>query len=162
MSFADDAPTSAPRVLKVAQVDAPPQESTEEIKRLQRCINDLVSLLTLPALWHGGDASQIVRTVLEALLGMLRLDFVYVRLKDQFGATSIEMVRVARSQDLAVGPQRIPDILSRWVAQDPETWPRSVRSPSGGEDMAIAPLRLGLKAKWEAVVERGRGVPTFR
>src|SRR6185369_16173341 len=103
----------------LAQVEAPPENSAQEIKRLQRCINDLVSLLSLPALWHGGDSSQIVRTLLEALLGIPRLDFIYVRLNDQFDATPIETVRVARSQDLAAGQQQIPDILSRWVAQDP-------------------------------------------
>ena len=27
----------------------------EQIKRLQRCINDLVSVLALPAMWSGGE-----------------------------------------------------------------------------------------------------------
>jgi PAS domain S-box-containing protein len=137
-------------------VEALPRESTEEIKRLQRCINDLVSLLTLPALWHGGDTSQIVRTLLEVLLGMLRLDFIYVRLKELFDATPIEMLRVARSQDLTAVQQQIPDNLSRWVAQDPETWPRSVRSPSGDRDMEIAPLRLGLQGEMGVIVAGSR------
>lgn len=44
-----------------------------EIKRLQRCNNDLVSILALPAIWTGGEPSQIVHTLLDALLGMLGL-----------------------------------------------------------------------------------------
>ena len=44
------------------------QSPAEEIKRLQRCINDLVSVLALPAIWSGGHPTQIVRTLLDALL----------------------------------------------------------------------------------------------
>ena len=38
-----------------------------EIKRLQRCINDLVSVLALPAIWSGRWASLVVRTLLDSL-----------------------------------------------------------------------------------------------
>ena len=58
------------------QLDHP----AEEIKRLQRCINDLVSVLALPAMWSGGEPGQIVHTLLDALMRMLRLDLVSVRL----------------------------------------------------------------------------------
>jgi len=54
-----------------------------EIKRLQRSINDLVSLLALPAMWTGSKPSDIVHTLLDSLLRMLDLDFVYVSLTNQ-------------------------------------------------------------------------------
>ena len=50
-----------------AQVEDPAQE----IKRLQRYINDLVSLLALPAIWRGTDPSQIVEMLLDVLLRSL-------------------------------------------------------------------------------------------
>ena len=78
-------------------METQPERPAEEIRRLRRCINDLVSVLALPAVWSGGDPTQIVRTVLDVLLGMLRLDLVYVRLKDLLRETPIEMVRVAPS-----------------------------------------------------------------
>ncbi len=34
--------------------------SAEEINRLQRCIDDLVALLGLPAVWSGKECSQII------------------------------------------------------------------------------------------------------
>ena len=77
-------------------MDAQPGDVAEEIKRLQRCINDLVSLFALPAMWSGGEPSQIVHTLLDALLRMLQLDLVYVRLKDSGGQAPIEMVRFAQ------------------------------------------------------------------
>jgi hypothetical protein len=32
-------------------------QAAEEVKRLQRCLNDLVSLMALPALWSRDDPS---------------------------------------------------------------------------------------------------------
>jgi hypothetical protein len=29
------------------------KHSAEEVKRLQRCMNDLISMMALPALWSG-------------------------------------------------------------------------------------------------------------
>ena len=52
-------------------MDAQPGDLAEEIKPLQRCVNDLVSLLALPAMWSGGEPSHIVQTLLDALLRML-------------------------------------------------------------------------------------------
>ena len=49
-------------------------------------------------MWSGGEPSQIVHTLLDALLRMLQLDLVYVRLKDTGGQAPIEMVRFAQSQ----------------------------------------------------------------
>ena len=72
-----------------AQIEDPAQE----IKRLQRCINDLVSLQALPAIWRGSEPSQIVQTLLDVLLRMLSLDFAFARLSDAFGAAPLELLR---------------------------------------------------------------------
>ena len=80
-------------------MDAQPEDLAEEIKRLQRCINDLVSLFALPAMWSGNEPSEIVQTLLDALLRMLELDFVYVRSRDSGGQSPIEMVRFAPAQE---------------------------------------------------------------
>lgn len=56
-------------------------ETIDEVKYLKTCINNLISMLTLPAIWMGGDARQISTALLDVLLDMLRLDWVYVRLK---------------------------------------------------------------------------------
>ncbi len=55
------------------------EHASEEVTRLQRCLNDLVSVLALPAMWSGFQPSEIVHTSLDALLGMLCLDLVYGR-----------------------------------------------------------------------------------
>jgi hypothetical protein len=45
-------------------------EQVNEIRRLQGCINDLISLLALPATWSSPKSAQIVGTLLDVLVGM--------------------------------------------------------------------------------------------
>jgi PAS domain S-box-containing protein len=116
-----------------------------EIKRLQRCINDLVSVLALPAIWTGGEPSQIVGTLLDAVLGMLRLDLIYVRVNDPAGDPPIEMVRVAQSRRLAGRPHAIGLILHQSLGDDPQDWPSPVRTRVGNDDMSLVTLRLGVQ-----------------
>src|SRR5712692_8185441 len=60
-----------------------------EIKRLQGCINDQIRILALPALRTGQESEQIVGTVLDVLIGMLRLDFAYARLNQPGASVSL-------------------------------------------------------------------------
>ena len=95
------------------------EEPGEAIKRLQRCINDVVSLLALPAIWSGGDPSRIARTLLDVLASMLHLDLVYVRLNDPSGEAPIEMVRVGQSQTRMLRPEQIGADIGRWLEDGP-------------------------------------------
>ena len=125
-------------------MEVPLEHPAEEIKRLQRCINDLVSVLALPAMWTGAEPSQIVATLLDTLLGMLRLDLVYVRLKDPIGEAPIEMVRVSQSRKLRARLQEIGEELNHLLGDDPQKWPPLIRNTVGDEDISIVPLPLGL------------------
>jgi PAS domain S-box-containing protein len=119
------------------------EHPADEIKRLERCINDLVGVLALPAAQSGSGPSQIVSTLLDVLLTMLRLDFIYVRLKDSAPETPIEMVWVVESARLPAEPQEIGEILKSCLGPDPQDWSPLVRSPIGGGDISIVPLQLG-------------------
>ncbi|HTV58732.1 MAG TPA: hypothetical protein VMJ93_07650, partial [Verrucomicrobiae bacterium] len=98
------------------------EDPAEEVKRLRHCINDLVSILALPAMWTGADSSQIVRTLLDALLSMLGLDFAYAQWWDPAGAAPIEIARVAESSQLASLPQDIGRMLFHELGDDPRKW----------------------------------------
>jgi PAS domain S-box-containing protein len=123
------------------------EHSAEEIKRLQRCVNDLVSILALPAIWTGGEPSRLVSTLLDALMGMLRLDLVYVRLNDSFGESPVEMIRGAQSQNLSSGPHEIGELINNWLGDDQKQWPPLVRGRIGDKDISIMPLRMGLQGE---------------
>ena len=133
-------------------MDAQRGDVAEEIKRLQRCINDLVSLVALPAMWSGGEPSQIVHTLLDALLRMLQLDLVYVRLKDSGGQAPIEMVRFAQSQEQTAQPHEIGEVFKHWLGADPQEWPPLIPNPIGDGDLSIVPLGLGLQGDIGVIV----------
>ena len=133
-------------------MEAPFEQSADEIKRLQRCNSDLVSVLALPAMWTGAEASQIVHTLLDALLGMLDLDLVYVRFKSPVGDAPLEMVRVAQSRKLFPMPQEIGEVLNRWLGDEPQKWPPLARNSIGEKEISIVPVRLGLQGDIGVIV----------
>jgi C4-dicarboxylate-specific signal transduction histidine kinase len=128
------------------------EQTADEIRRLQGCINDLISVLALPAMWRGQESAQIVGTMLEVLVGMLRLDFAYVRLKDPAGEVPIEMVRLAHSRNPSAPPQEIGQVLNQWFADDPRKRPPLVRNPLGDGDIPIVTLPLGLQDEIGVIV----------
>jgi PAS domain S-box-containing protein len=133
-------------------MDERPRDLAEENKRLQRCVNDLISVLTLPAMWSGSEPSQIVHTLLDALLRMLQLDLVYVRLSETGGQSPIEMVRFAQSQNYKAQPHEIGEVLNSWLGADPQEWPPLMRNLLGDRDISIVPLGLGLQGEIGVIV----------
>jgi PAS domain S-box-containing protein len=128
----------------------------EEIKRLQRCVNDLVSVLALQAVWSGGEPSQVVQTLLDALLRMLLLDIVYVRLNATGGQAAIEMVRFAPSQKQIATPREIDGLLEQWRETALQQWPRLMRIPQVEQDISIVPVGLGLQGEIGVLVAGSR------
>jgi hypothetical protein len=126
-------------------MDVERQQTAAEVTHLKACINDLIGVVALPAIWSGGGPSEIVGTVLDVLLGMLDLDLVYVRLTDRVGEAPIERVRVAPSRPLMVRPHEIGAVLTDWLGEDPQQWPPLVRHSLGDEDLSLVPVRLGLQ-----------------
>jgi len=118
-----------------------------EIKRLQRCVNDLVSLLALPAVWSGREPSQIVQILLDALLQMLTLDFIHVRLNDPVTQTAMDLLRTADSHELRVSPEEIRAIVSEWIQSDFPRTPPALRTRLGNKDVSLFPIPLGLQGE---------------
>src|SRR5579859_5979233 len=100
MSFANGGKGRPSQPRRWANMDLQSEHPAEENKRLRRCINDLASVLALPALWSGREASDIARTLLDVLPGMLRLDLLYVRLEVPAGEAPVEMVWAAKPRSL--------------------------------------------------------------
>jgi signal transduction histidine kinase len=128
------------------------EHPAEDIKRLQRCINDLLSILALPAMWSGGEPAQMIPVLLDALLGILDLDLVYVRLNDPSGEAPVETVRVDQTRRLFASPREICQVLHRCVGDDAQGWPSQLWASLEGEDILLVPLRLGLQGEIGVIV----------
>ncbi len=124
---------------------------TEEIRQLRRCINDLVSVVALPATWAGGDSSRIVGNVLDALMSIMGLDFAYARLRGSLDTAPAEIVRVG----LTAGPKFELEDLSEKVLQHlyalEEPSPVA-RIGFGEQEVTLVPLLLGLHGEMGVIV----------
>jgi C4-dicarboxylate-specific signal transduction histidine kinase len=121
------------------------ENNADEIKYLQGCINDLISVLALSALWSGREPSEMIRALLDGLLGMQRLDFVYARLSETIDVEPIEMVRWAQRYDRDVQAHEVGRALDRWLTGDLSVSPLAIANPVGEGEVAIAAFRLGLQ-----------------
>ena len=123
-----------------------------ETERLKRCINDLVSVLALPAIWTGSDPTHVLSTLLEALRGMLGLDLVYARMNGPPGEAPIEVVRVAGADTFTVQAHEIGVLLDERLGADPRNWPPVTRSVIDGTEVSIVAMPLGLQGEIGALM----------
>jgi PAS domain S-box-containing protein len=133
-------------------MEVQPELASGEVRHLQRCINDLVSLLALPAIWSGGDPSQVLHTLLDALMRMLRLDLVSVRLTDLAGEAPVEIVRIAEPRGPMPPVHEICDALGQCLENDSRQWPPLLRNFMGDGDVSIVPLPLGPQGELGVIV----------
>jgi hypothetical protein len=125
---------------------------THEVARLRGCLNDLVGMMALPALWAGGEPQQIARTLLDALLGMLQLTFVLVRLNDPDGGPPIELMRKTELLESTDRSREVGLALDALLGNAPLKWPPGARVSVGGADFCVASARLGLQGEIGIVV----------
>jgi hypothetical protein len=136
------------------------EHTADEIKSLRRYMNDLVSLLALPAMWSGSKPCDIVHTLLDSLLRMLDLDFVYVSLTNLVDAAPSETVRVAQSQEQRFRPRELCTFLNRWLGHDPQKRYLQERSHFGDEEASLVSWPLGVQREIGVVVAGSRRADT--
>ena len=123
-----------------------------ETERLKRCINDLISVVALPAIWTGSDPTHVLSTLLEALRGMLGLDLVYARMNGTPGEAPIEVVRVAGADTFTVQAHEIGVMLNEQLGADPRNWPPVTRNVVDGTEISIVAMPLGLLGEFGALM----------
>src|SRR5580698_926242 len=110
-------------------------DSASEVKRLQRCMNDLVSVLALPAIWTGSEPDRILETFLDALLVMLDLDFLYARVLLEAHESQIDALRTSEVYETSHGSKEIRQALNQWSGEVPQRWPEEVLRQFGGQEI---------------------------
>lgn len=123
------------------------KNTSGEIKRLQDCINDLISVVSLPAIWKSFDTSQIVRNLLESLVGMLRLDFGYARLYDSNNDSFIEIIDLFQHEKKSIQPRAVGQELDQWLAGNPPSTPVVIPNPVGAGTVSMTFFRLGAEGE---------------
>lgn len=120
-------------------------ETDDEIKRLRRCINDLVGILALPAMWAGHEPPRVATTLLEALVRMLRLDFAYVRAGDAADGSPAEWIRSSDGSKPHIQAHSIGRALAPHLTGDAPATTQRTANPVDGGTASIAVFHLGLQ-----------------
>jgi hypothetical protein len=147
VNFANGVPGRLRRPRRWPDMEVQLEHPAEEIRRLRRCINDLVSVIALPAMWSAVSGPRLFAPCSTCCWKCSNWNLVYVRLENAAGEARVEMARVAQPRRLPARPQEIGELLHRCLGADPLNWPSSVRNRIGEEDISIVPLRLGLQGE---------------
>src|SRR5580658_6094758 len=123
-----------------------------KVRQLQRCMNHLVSVLALPAVWSVSEPSRILDTFLDALLAMLDLDFLYARVRLDSHQAPIEALRTAQLNGANQGRNEITQALNHWFGEDPKQWPEKVGIPPRGQEVSVFPIRMGIEGELGLIV----------
>ena len=118
-----------------------PNDPALEIKRLRRCMSDLVSVLALPAAGRGHGPAEILVTFAESLMAMLPLDFFYARVIVKADEKPIEVLRAGPSHRTDEIAQSFDD----WLNEDQIDQPSQTRRPIGDQEISIFPMRMGIE-----------------
>jgi len=119
--------------------------TTDEIKRLQHCINDLVSVLALPAIWTGHESSLVATALLDVLVRVLRLDFAYLRVIDSADGLPKEWIRSIDGSHRGAQPHEIGRALEPYLTDDPTPKSLRIANPFAEDTISITVFHLGLQ-----------------
>ena len=133
-------------------------DHTTEVKRLQRCMNDLVSVLALPAVWSVSEPSRILETLLDALMGILDLDFLYARVRLDSNRAPIDALRTAPFFGTSHSRETIGQALNHWFGEDPQQRSEGVLGHLGGQQVSAFPVRMGIEGELGLIVAGSRRV----
>jgi PAS domain S-box-containing protein len=121
------------------------EHTTQEISRLRRCINDLASLLALPAMWTGQDCSRVISTLFAVLIRMLDLDFAYARIADPANGSAREWMQSGDNIDHHAEAKEVGRALEPYLAAELPTASFRVINPLTEGTASIAVFHLGVQ-----------------
>ena len=135
-----------------------PADHETEVKRLQRCMNDLVSVLALPAVWSVSEPARILDTFLDALLAMLDLDFLYARVRLDSRAAPVDALRTAEFYRAPHDQEEIRRALIQRFGDAQQQWPSEELKGLKGPAISVFPIRMGIEGEAGLVVAGSRRV----
>jgi PAS domain S-box-containing protein len=121
---------------------------TTDALRLQSGMDCLASLVALRPTWAGTSPSHMSRTLIDALVGALRLELVYIRLDHRDEDTPIQEARTS----LEMSALSIDTALREHLGKDLTQWPRSASGRLGAQTLSIATVPLAFAGEIGALV----------
>ena len=125
-----------------------PRDRVQEIRRVQRCMNDLIGMLALPAASRGREPVGILSALVDSLMGTLTLDFFYARVMVETDEKPLEMLRV--------GPRHRTDEIAHslddWLNENQIERPSQTRRKIGNQKISIFSMKMGIEGELGLIV----------
>jgi transcriptional regulator with GAF, ATPase, and Fis domain len=128
------------------------QDGGKRIQNLQHCLNDLISLLALPAIWNGKESPQVIETLLDVLVRMQCLDFAYARVNLPAQSLPAGICRIAGASPAAGATLQIGLALQPWLDGEEYGATTVLANPIGVGELVLARAWLGLGRERGVVV----------
>ena len=103
----------------------------EEVQTLRRSMNDLLSVLALPAMWRGNEGGKIIHTLTEALRAMLALDLVYIALDSKGDGSPVEAALASPDLEISNDASKVGVRLCNTLGERRDAWPATARGSLG-------------------------------
>jgi PAS domain S-box-containing protein len=132
------------------------ERTTQEISRLRRCINDLASILALPAMWAGHDSSRVTTTLLDIMVGLLDLDFAYARTADPANESPHEWIRSADTNNYYAEAHEVGRALEPYLSDETPRQTLRIANPVAEGTASIAVFHLGVQNRFGVFVAASR------
>ncbi|MDF1631278.1 PAS domain-containing protein [Mycoplana sp. MJR14] len=116
-----------------------------ENERLRRCVNDILSITALPAVWTGGTVDEIGTALLEGLRAILDVDFLMLRVA---GNGDHPEMLMERSTNNAVSgrPTLVEDLIATFGTNVGE-WPQRAELVRDQVRFRLISEKLGIDGK---------------
>jgi PAS domain S-box-containing protein len=120
-------------------------DRTAETRRMQSCLHNLLNMLSQPVPDKRRPAYSIASTLLEGVLGMLRVEFAFIRLSNSYDGNDspIELLRQSSRRDLTVDVAECQRILTSLPPPYSRKRVSIVPNPIGDGTLRIASFTLG-------------------
>jgi PAS domain S-box-containing protein len=129
-----------------------------ENERLRRCLNDIVSITALPAMWIGGNVEEIGTAVLDSLMAILNVDFLALQVCEHGDQPEVRMER--HNGDVLIGQSAFMHGLIQNLGTKWADWPREAELKLDGSPFTIVIEKLGIHGKTGLLVA-GSISPSF-
>src|SRR3954464_11905684 len=129
------------------------EASPFDVQQLRRGLRDLAALSAMPVVWTESDPRRIAESLADALLHMLRLELVYILVRDRAYEIPVEVAHTARGPAPTARAKEIGRALDPWLnTSDLSRTPSSIANPLGNGMTRIVCPPFGIEARGGVLV----------
>src|SRR3954453_5190581 len=129
------------------------EASPFDVQELRRGLRDLAALSAMPVVWSESDPRRIAETLADALLHMLRLELVYILVRDRAYESPVEVAHTARGPAPTTQAEEVGRALAPWLdTGDLSSTPSTIANPLGSGMTRILCPPIGIEARGGVLV----------